>query len=190
MDSGDSHHEVTTLNTLVRTVVVLLVALLIGCDHEAEAPVPGPRVPEQATTLQDVTLFLPTPGLRLEPETGEFELPDIDTFGIEAITEELFRRLNERWPGGFVPENTTVRASFIVGGTAVIDIDAPSLTESWSTGSKTEILTVQAIVHSVIANFEEIESVQILVNGGEVQTLAGHLDLSKPIRPDRSLIGG
>lgn len=96
--------------------------------------------------------------------------------------------MSERWPGGFVPDGATVRASFVVGNTAVIDIDAPSLTEGWSTGSQTELLLVQSIVHSIIGNFDGIDSVQILVNGGEVPTLAGHVDLSKPLRPDASLV--
>jgi hypothetical protein len=46
------------------------------------------------------------------------------------------------------------------------------------------MLTVYSIVNTAVANLDGIERVQILVEGKEVETLAGHLDLSKPLLPD------
>ncbi|MDX1583845.1 MAG: GerMN domain-containing protein [Thermoanaerobaculia bacterium] len=148
----------------------------------------GPEVPEQPTTLREVTLYFPAPGYDLVPESRELALPDIETFAVESLVEELFRGMNERWPGGFIPRGSSIRASFIVGDTAIVDIDAPAMTEGWATGARAEILTLQSIVHTVVENFEKIERVQILVNGGEVATLAGHIDLTKPLRPDSSIV--
>jgi hypothetical protein len=138
-------------------------------------------------SVRQIRLFIPDPSLRLEPHSRTFELPEVETFAIAAVTSEILAELNSEWPGAFVPEDATVRAAYRVRSVAVVDIGGASFTEGWSTGSQAEILAVYSIVHSIVANFDGIESVQILVNGGEKTTFAGHLDLSKPLRPDRSL---
>ena len=38
-----------------------------------------------------------------------------------------------------------------------------------------------AVVNAVTANLSSINAVQILVNGQEVDTLAGHVDLQRPL---------
>jgi hypothetical protein len=39
-------------------------------------------------------------------------------------------------------------------------------------------------VNALTSNLPAITSVQILIEGREVDTLAGHLDLRRPIEPD------
>jgi len=48
-------------------------------------------------------------------------------------------------------------------------------------GALTELLTVYAIVNVLTSNLPAITSVQILVDGHEVDTLAGHVDLRRPL---------
>jgi hypothetical protein len=38
------------------------------------------------------------------------------------------------------------------------------------------------------ANFPQVKRVHFLIEGEEVRTLTGHLDLTYPVRPDPSLI--
>jgi hypothetical protein len=136
---------------------------------------------------RQVRLVLPAPSLQLEPHARAFELPEVETFAIASLTSELLAELNGVWPGAFVPEDVTVRAAYRVRNVAVVDLGGASFSEGWTTGSQAEILAVYAIVHSIAANFDEIGSVKILINGGEKSTFAGHVDLSRPLRPDRSL---
>ena len=49
-------------------------------------------------------------------------------------------------------------------------------------GSREEILAVYAVVNAVTTNLPAIARVQILVGGREVDTLAGHLDLRRPLQ--------
>lgn len=144
--------------------------------------------PDQLVRTRTVTLYYPSSELRLSAETREVELPQIETFAIGALADEVLREMNIRWPGGFIPENVAVRATYRIENTAIIDLEAASLSDGWTTGSQAEILAVQSLVHSIVANFEGIDRVQLLINGGEAATFAGHLDLSKPIRADRSLV--
>ena len=51
-------------------------------------------------------------------------------------------------------------------------------------GSFGEALTVAALVNAVTTNLRAVRRVQLLVEGEEVETLAGHLDVSQPLVPD------
>ena len=55
-------------------------------------------------------------------------------------------------------------------------------------GSLTELLTVYAIVNAVTANLPAIQRVQLLVDGQEVDTIAGHVDVRRPLTRDTSLV--
>jgi len=46
-------------------------------------------------------------------------------------------------------------------------------------------LAVDSITRTLEANVPQIEQLKILIHGQEVETLAGHLDLSQPFRVDR-----
>jgi len=48
-------------------------------------------------------------------------------------------------------------------------------------GTDAELLTVYTIVDALTANLPAVRAVQILVEGKEVDTLAGHVDLRRPI---------
>lgn len=47
-------------------------------------------------------------------------------------------------------------------------------------GSSAEIITVYSIVNTVLLNFTEETKVRILIDSLEIETLAGHIDCSKP----------
>jgi hypothetical protein len=49
-------------------------------------------------------------------------------------------------------------------------------------------MTVYTIVNAVLTNLPNLEQVQILVGGQEVDTLAGHVDLRRPLRKNEALI--
>ena len=49
-------------------------------------------------------------------------------------------------------------------------------------GSLDEALAVFALVNALTVNLPDITAVQILIDGKEVDTLAGHIDLRHPLR--------
>jgi spore germination protein GerM len=55
-------------------------------------------------------------------------------------------------------------------------------------GSNSELLTIYAVVNSLILNVAEIERVKILIDGNEAPTLAGHINLQFPFRAHMLLI--
>ena len=48
-------------------------------------------------------------------------------------------------------------------------------------GTVNELLTVYTIVNALTANLPAVTAVQLLVDGKEVDTLAGHVDLRRPL---------
>ena len=80
-----------------------------------------------------------------------------------------------------VPARTTLRALYLSElGDAFVDLSG-DVTSKHTGGSTDEILTVYAIVNALTVNLPAITRVQILVDGKEVDTLAGHVDLRNPL---------
>lgn len=87
-----------------------------------------------------------------------------------------------------IPEGTSLRAFYITPrGDAFVDVSA-DITTAHPGGSLTELLTVYAIVNAVTSNLPGVQRVQILVDGQEVDTIAGHVDVRRPLAPDTSLV--
>ena len=55
-------------------------------------------------------------------------------------------------------------------------------------GSLDELLTIYAIVNALTMNLPAVTSVQVLVDGKEVDTLAGHVDLRRPLTKNVSWV--
>jgi hypothetical protein len=87
-----------------------------------------------------------------------------------------------------LPKETRVLGVFVTpGGTAYVDLSKEATTAD-AAGSIGERLAVYALVDSITANFPAIRRVQILVEDRAAETLSGHLDLSRPLSPDMTLV--
>jgi hypothetical protein len=87
-----------------------------------------------------------------------------------------------------IPVGTRLRALFIDGqGQGFVDLSAEA-SSAHTGGALDEILTVYSIVNAVTINLPAVKAVQILVDGHEVDTLAGHVDLRRPLPAGTSWI--
>ncbi len=55
-------------------------------------------------------------------------------------------------------------------------------------GSEGELITVYSIVNSLTASFPAVKRVQILVDDHPAPSLAGHVDLARPLLPDMTFL--
>jgi len=55
-------------------------------------------------------------------------------------------------------------------------------------GSREELLTVYSLVDTIVTNFPSTSRVQILVDDQMLPSLGGHVDLSRSLRPDLTLV--
>jgi hypothetical protein len=80
-----------------------------------------------------------------------------------------------------IPAGTGVRAVYVTpAGEAYVDLTR-QVTDAHPGGSTNELLTIYTIVDALTANLPAVKTVQILVDGREVDTLAGHVDLRRPL---------
>jgi spore germination protein GerM len=86
-----------------------------------------------------------------------------------------------------IPPGTTLRALFITSnGEAYVDL-GPAFAAAHPGGSMYEQLTVDTIVNALTANLPAVTSAQLLVDGKEIDTLAGHVNLARPMVPNDAI---
>lgn len=79
------------------------------------------------------------------------------------------------------PEGTALRTIYLTpDGDAFVDLSRHA-SEGHPGGSLDELFTVYALVNALALNVDAIDAVQILIEGREVDTLTGHVDLRRPL---------
>ena|SRR5471030_3112451 len=87
-----------------------------------------------------------------------------------------------------IPPGTMLRALYLnAKGEAYVDLSKEVSTANTG-GSQDEVLTIYTIVNALTTNLPAVTSVQLLVDGKEVDTLAGHIDLRKPLEKNLDLV--
>lgn len=155
---------------------------------ERAADVEAAPAPEEATAHITATLFYATAeGESLVAVRREVALAE----GVVAQGREIIEAQLEPAPEPYlspVPAGTTLRAFYATPrGDAFVDLSS-ELSTGHPGGSLAELLTVHAIVNAVTANLPAIQRVQILIDGREVDTIAGHIDIRRPLVRDVSLL--
>jgi spore germination protein GerM len=81
-----------------------------------------------------------------------------------------------------IPSGTSLRGLYVTErGDAFVDLSADARARHTG-GAIDELFTVYTIVDALTVNLPAIARVQILVEGKEVDTLAGHVDLRHPLQ--------
>ena len=78
-----------------------------------------------------------------------------------------------------IPKQAKLKSVKVKGDVAYVDF-SQDLVKQFTGGSTGEEMLVGSIVNT-LTEFSEIKKVQLLVEGKEIETLAGHMDLSSPI---------
>jgi len=87
-----------------------------------------------------------------------------------------------------VPPGTMLRAVYITErGDAYVDLSS-ELVAAHTGGTLNELLTVYTIVDALTVNLPAVQAVQILIDGKEVETLTGHVDLRQPLAKNLGLV--
>ncbi len=86
-----------------------------------------------------------------------------------------------------VPDGTQLKVLYLHNDIAYVDFSEELITKHIG-GSSAEIHTIFSIVNTLTFNFPKIKYVQILVEGKEIETLAGHIDTTMPFKQNRSLL--
>lgn len=144
--------------------------------------------PVEKDTRQIQVYFSDEEGLLLKSEARGIKTGPADLEATGAI-EALIEGPENRALASPLPPGTRLLALRIEGRVAVVDL-SPEVVEKHAGGSSGELQTVYSIVNTLTLNFPEIREVQILVGGRKTPTIAGHIDITMPLGPDRKMIKG
>ena len=176
--------------TLVTIVICLAITLVLISNTKKTKIVDAPPIlpdlanpSDQLPALQHVNLFLlESDGLKLTPINVELRLYSELMERLKQIVSALIKEIptNYRNP---IPRGTLLNEVYIdTQKTAYLDF-SHHLTDGHIGGTTAEFLTVTAILKTVFDAFpDNIIHVQILIDGKETETLAGHINLSHPLR--------
>jgi spore germination protein GerM len=171
----------------------LLVAVFMGAlffrKHELATTPPSKLAEPQSAGRVTVTLFFAEQsGRGLKQEMREIEPCNEPSVCFEEIVTELINGpLSELAP--VLPLTGTFNSVKLDGTTARVDF-AQKLVDSLPEGSSSELYAAYSVVNSLCFNYPQVQQVVFTVDGKPLETLKGHLDISRPLTPDYSLSPG
>lgn len=139
---------------------------------------------------EQVSLLFPGEGDRLYPETREIPIAATLEGRIQTVLEALLAGPTTSGLRPPLPDGVRIQAVHLLEqqGTAVLDLGPPEGEGPPVTGSMREMLAVYSLVNTVTSTFAEVERLQILWDGRQPKTFAGHIDTSRPLGPNPSLL--
>ena len=159
--------------------LVTLVPGWMSRNPAAEAPAAAPA-PDSARRIKATLFYVSDDGSELIP--GTRDVPYGETAAEQA--RHILAAQVRTPPDGLasaIPAGTHVRGVFMgAKGELYVDL-SPEAATGYAGGALDEALAVFAIVNAVTANLPSVTAVQILVDGKEVDSLGGHIDLREPI---------
>jgi hypothetical protein len=192
----------TRRGALVASAIVVASALLVWLlfiaaprwwgtpqSPAASAPAEASGAPAATRHIKVTLFYLAEDGLQLQPTERDVPYGEGTLEQARRIVEAQLAPAPEPLTST-IPASTALRDVFLgAHGEAYVDL-SPQVSSGHPGGTLNEILTVYTIVHALTANLPAISAVQILVNGHAVDTLAGHVDLRRPLPPNLRWIRG
>jgi hypothetical protein len=148
----------------------------------------APDTPAVVPRIKATLYFASEDGLRLVP--AEVEVPLFEG-AVEQARSIVEAQLAAEPPPPLlstIPRGAALRGIFISErNEAFVDLD-PVIRTAHPGGTLQELMTVYTIVNALLTNLPNLQEVQILIGGQEVDTLAGHVDLRRPLKKNERLI--
>jgi len=169
-------------------------AMLVGAPKwfrprsaaEVEPVVTMPATPERKITA--TLYYISEDGLSLQGVQREVPFGDPVVEQARRIVEAQLGEAPKPLAAA-VPAGTKLRGLFLSErGDAFVDLSG-EVTSNHPGGALHELFTIYAIVDALTVNLPAITRVQILVDGKERDTLAGHVDLRHPLQTNLKWVG-
>lgn len=166
-----------------------------GCDDETketkepekkveepkEKPKPSVQKEEpKKEEAKEITLkyyFPNEEGTKLIAVTKKVKVLDKDKY--KSAMTELLKGTDKKGTITIIPKKTKLKSVKVKDNVATVDFSG-DMVKYFVGGSTGEELMIASIVNT-LTEFNEIKSVKILIDGKEVETIAGHMDLTAPI---------
>ena len=147
--------------------------------EKKDTPAP-PKVESARVQTQETKVYYPDEsGTKLVPVEREIKFAD-ENEKYSAAINQLMQQPKEKELTTIFPKHAKINSVKREGETAIVDFDK-DIAKGFVGGSTGEEFLINSIVDT-LTEFKEIEQVKFLIDGQEVETLSGHMDLSEPIK--------
>jgi Sporulation and spore germination len=156
---------------------------------DAEPATAAPEAPAAVGPhISAILYFMSEDGTLLEGRSMDVPLRDSPAAQARALVEAQLAAEPPAPLMRAVPAGVTVRGVFLTGrDDAYVDLDG-TFVSALPGGSHNELMAAYAIVSVLTTNLTPVTRVQILIDGREVETLTGHVDLREPLRKNEGLL--
>ena len=166
-----------------------------GAEEEAAetASADGARAKQEEAAAEverkiNVKLFFQAadrPGLVIEERAVAFST-DLSR-QLRGVVEELIRGSKIGLGPTLAPATKVLDVFVTPRGIAYVDLSKEAVA-GHPGGSEAELMTVYSVVNSLTTSFPAVRRVQILVEDRPAETLNGHVDLTRPLPPDMTVL--
>ena len=164
-----------------------------GAEEEGtEAAYSGAAPPEEPVGEVErkinVKLFFQAadrPGLVIEERPVTFST-DLSR-QLRGVVEELVHGSKIGLGPTLAPDTKVLDVFVTARGIAYVDL-SKEVVAGHPGGSEAERMTIYSVVNSLSTSFPAVKRVQILVEDKPAETLAGHIDLTRPLPPDMTVL--
>lgn len=162
----------------------LATLLLAGACKKKNEVAPNVNAANKVA-LRVVRLYFESSNMLLIAEQRNIPLPESPAAAIPVVVRELIKGPAAQTSLRLFPSDAVVRGAYLLpGGTVVVDLGGPTLSQGWGTGTHTELMAIASLTQTLTANFADARRVRIVVNGAPAETLAGHIGLARSFAPD------
>lgn len=155
-----------------------------GSRPAQEGEAAGPGEPVQ------FTLYFPANGGALGSERRELQVTESPRDRARKIVQAVLAGPKASGLYRPFPDGVALGSVLLADGVLYLDLVWEGHEEPPPSGSTEEVQRVFSLVDSVCLNIPEAQRVVLLWNHFQRDTFSGHVDLSRPLRPNQTLVAG
>ena len=178
---------------LVLALTLLCAMVLAGCDEQKQGEAGSKTVVSSSSSPSSSSSSSSQSGSKDQLVNIKVYYPDENATGLVAVeksikdtdnkyqaaVEALMAGTEKKGLANVFPKKAKLLQVTVSGKVAKVNFSR-ELQKNFVGGSTGEEMLVGSVVNT-LTEFPEIQKVQILVDGQEVETLSGHMDLSQPL---------
>lgn len=178
---------------LVLALTLLCAMVLAGCDEQKQGEAGSKTVVSSSSSSGSSSSSSSQSGSKDQLVNIKVYYPDENATGLVAVeksikdtdnkyqaaVEALMAGTEKKGLANVFPKKAKLLQVTVSGKVAKVNFSR-ELQKNFVGGSTGEEMLVGSVVNT-LTEFPEIQKVQILVDGQEVETLSGHMDLSQPL---------
>lgn len=178
---------------LVLALTLLCAMVLAGCDEQKQGEAGSKTMVSSSSGSSSSSSSSSQSGSKAQLVNIKVYYPDENATGLVAVeksikdtdnkyqaaVEALMAGTEKKGLANVFPKKAKLLQVTVSGKVAKVDFSR-ELQKNFVGGSTGEEMLVGSVVNT-LTEFPEIQKVQILVDGQEVETLSGHMDLSQPL---------